>query len=92
MLVPLFAAAVFVSAAWAAPTAEEVRAWKIGEGVQTTSGLVMGHEAAWPAGSAVSEYLGIPFAQPPVGELRWQKPVAFRGNGTINNAKFVSIN
>jgi hypothetical protein len=64
--------------------------WRIGDSVQTTSGLVRGHEAAWPEKSGVSEYLGIPFAQPPVGPLRWKKPVPFKGNGTLKGDKFVS--
>jgi hypothetical protein len=51
--------------------------------VETTSGKVKGHIAKWPAGSAVSEYLGIPYAVPPLGQLRFAAPKAYRGNGTV---------
>jgi hypothetical protein len=42
--------------------------WKIGDTVETTSGPVQGHASDWQP--SVSEYLGIPFAVPPVGNLR----------------------
>ncbi|KAK2059768.1 carboxylesterase [Colletotrichum caudatum] len=60
--------------------------WTIGQPVQTTSGLVRGHAA----GSAVqvSEYLGIPYAQPPVGTLRFQPPAKFTGSSIINGSAF----
>lgn len=52
--------------------------------VQTSSGLVKGHRAPWPENNDVVEFLGIPFAQPPVGELRFAAPRplddAARGN------------
>lgn len=61
--------------------------WTVGQTVQTTSGSVQGHAAA--NASDVSEYLGIPFAQPPVGNLRFQPPRAYNGSGTINGTNFV---
>jgi Carboxylesterase family len=75
----------------ALPTGQDTEsAWVIGQPVKTSSGDVIGHEAAWPANAGVSAYLGIPFGQPPVGDLRFEKPVAFKGNGTITASKFVS--
>jgi hypothetical protein len=40
--------------------------------VQTTNGPITGHLA--PNTSCVLEYLGIPYAQPPVGDLRFAPP------------------
>ncbi|BCS26843.1 uncharacterized protein APUU_51554A [Aspergillus puulaauensis] len=54
--------------------------------VNTTSGMVSGHAA--PNTTGVSEYLGIPFAQPPVGELRFAPPQPYKGNGHINGTKY----
>lgn len=61
--------------------------WIVGQTVSTTSGLVVGHAAA--DASEVSEYLGIRYAVPPVGPLRFQPPVRYTGNGTVNATVFV---
>jgi hypothetical protein len=61
--------------------------WTIGQTVQTSSGPVQGHAA--PHASNVSEYLAIPYALPPVGNLRFQPPVRYRGNTTISGETFV---
>ena len=50
--------------------------------IQTTSGVVQGHTAAWPQGSTVQEYLGVPYAQPPLGPLRFAAPKAYQSNNT----------
>jgi hypothetical protein len=60
----------------------------VGKPVKTSSGTVVGHAAS--IGLQVSEYLGIPFAKPPIGELRFAAPQKFQGNGTIAASKYVS--
>lgn len=62
--------------------------WTIGQTVQTSSGPVKGHAALNE--SEVSEYLGIPFAKPPIGDLRFAAPVAYNGTATLNGTSFVS--
>ena len=58
-----------------------------GTPVNTTSGLVHGHRA--PNATQVSEYLGIPFAQPPVGQLRFAPPVRYVGTGDVHGDVYV---
>ena len=61
--------------------------WTVGQTVQTDSGIVVGHAA--PDVTSVSEYLGIPYAQPPVGDLRFAAPVRYASNDTIVASAFV---
>lgn len=63
--------------------------WTIGQTVQTTSGPVQGQAAK--NATSVSEYLGIPYAQPPVGRLRFQPPLRFSGSTTINGSNFGNV-
>ncbi|AEO64661.1 uncharacterized protein THITE_2037188 [Thermothielavioides terrestris NRRL 8126] len=60
--------------------------WKVGQTVKTTSGPVGGHAASLAPG--VSEYLGIPYAEPPVGSLRFQPPVRYNGSKKIDGKSF----
>ncbi|PQE14960.1 hypothetical protein CJF32_00002485 [Rutstroemia sp. NJR-2017a WRK4] len=52
----------------------------------TSSGLVAGHTAA--NRHSVTEYLGIPFAQPPIAHLRFAAPQPYIGTGFINGTDF----
>ena len=42
--------------------------------VSVTGGVVRGSVVQAPQGGDVEEYLGIPYAQPPVGALRFAAP------------------
>ncbi|KAH8586802.1 carboxylesterase [Bisporella sp. PMI_857] len=59
----------------------------VGKRVKTTSGFVTGHPA--PNASQVSEYLGIRYAKPPVGALRFAPPLAYvNPGGTVDGSNF----
>ncbi|ETS75635.1 hypothetical protein PFICI_12579 [Pestalotiopsis fici W106-1] len=64
--------------------------WTVGQVVDTTSGPVTGHAAS--NNTQVSEYLGIPYAKPPVDDLRWQPPVEYTGTAPINGTTFPLYN
>lgn len=63
--------------------------WTIGQTVQTSSGPVSGHSAS--NDSKVSEYLGIPFGQAPIGDLRFAAPVRFNGTAPLDGSDFVGL-
>lgn len=54
--------------------------------VPTTNGLITGHVPS--ISNCVVEFLGIPYAQPPVGQLRFESPVKL--NGTTKS--FIATN
>jgi carboxylesterase type B len=58
--------------------------------VTVTNGTILGSYCPCPFTSVVA-YLGIPFAQPPVGALRWNAPLSYNStypNGSINATTF----
>lgn len=57
--------------------------------VETKNGPIQGHLAE--NRSDVTEFLGIPFAQPPVGDLRFAAPEAYERRGLHVADKFVGI-
>ena len=63
--------------------------WTVGQRVQTSSGPVSGQAAANE--SEVSQYLGIPFAQAPTGNLRFAPPIQFNGTELIDGSSFVGL-
>ena len=54
--------------------------------VNTTNGQVIGHSAR--NRSDVVEYLGIPFAQPPLGQLRFDAPRSYNQTGIYNASEY----
>lgn len=62
------------------------RPFSVGQEVSTTSGIIHGHAAA--NRTEVSEYLGIPFAQPPLGSLRFAAPKPYRSSAHFNASSF----
>nr|POE82248.1 para-nitrobenzyl esterase [Quercus suber] len=63
--------------------------FKVGQAVLTTSGLVHGHAAS--NATQVSEYLGIPFAQPPLGDLRFAPPEPYRSRANLSGAAYGNV-
>ncbi|KFZ08291.1 hypothetical protein V502_09444 [Pseudogymnoascus sp. VKM F-4520 (FW-2644)] len=56
----------------------------VGRTIKTSSGPVSGR--AGSVESRVSTYLGIPYAQPPVGNLRFMPPKKYHGDKLINGS------
>ncbi|KAK3291614.1 Alpha/Beta hydrolase protein [Chaetomium fimeti] len=77
---------IALAAPLAAASACRPPKWTVGQTVHTSSGPVEGHAAS--TASEVSEYLGIPYAQPPVGSLRFQPPVRYTGETKISGKSF----
>jgi hypothetical protein len=63
--------------------------WVVGQEIVTTSGKVKGSPASRPGYSEVSQYVGIPFAEPPMGALRWMPAKKYISNKTIDATKWV---
>jgi cholinesterase len=71
----------------AQPSRIEKQDWLIGQEVKTRSGIVKGHASQFR--KEVSEYVGIPYAKPPVGALRFAPPVKYAGTGSFNASSYV---
>jgi hypothetical protein len=64
------------------------RGWQPGQPVRTSSGTIYGQPGKYRRD--VSEYLGIRYAQPPVGRLRFAAPQKYRADGYVNATTYVS--
>jgi hypothetical protein len=56
--------------------------------VETGNGQIAGHRSS--EAEDVWEYLGIPYAQPPLGDLRFAAPQKYKGRESYNATNFVS--
>jgi hypothetical protein len=63
--------------------------WIPGKLVKTQSGLVQGRLAS--EFTQVSAYLGIPYAKPPLDDLRFEVPEKFEGHSVVDGTKFVRL-
>lgn len=66
--------------------AAEDSKFTVGRVVRTSSGPVAGH-AATPIAD-VSVYLGIPYAKPPIGNMRFKSPQKYTGTTPIDRSKY----
>ena len=62
--------------------------FQVGQKVRTTSGIVAGKAAS--ALTDVSEYLGIPYAKPPTGSLRFAAPERFVSGAQVSATSYVT--
>jgi hypothetical protein len=85
-LLAICSLSAIVTAKPTAQTSQSQIAWNVGQRVQVAGGVIEGQPSKWQPD--VSEYLGIPFAQPPVGPLRFAAPKPIQINGTIKANKF----
>lgn len=91
ILTALLSLAVFLSHVFAGSPHHHAkgRTFTVGQAVRTSSGSITGHPAS--SRPDVSEYLGIPFAKPPIGDLRFAAPEAYVGSGNINATVYVRV-
>ncbi|KAL0939828.1 carboxylesterase [Colletotrichum truncatum] len=71
------------TAVWTPAAASPCSPWLT---VNTTNGAITGHAAS--NSSSVIEYLGIPYAKPPVGNLRFAAPERFSGDAPFEASSF----
>lgn len=88
-LLGIFSSAVALSPLTKNGVVLHQKRWTVGQTVETSSGSVQGHASSNL--TEVSEYLGIPYAQPPLGKLRFQPPVKYSGTKLIVADAFVRI-
>ena len=77
---------------YAAPTSQQITRAELSYEkprcpvVQTESGAVVGKIETLPHGKTVYKYLGIPYAEPPVGKLRFAAPIPAKRWSGIKDA------
>jgi cholinesterase len=85
-LLAIHSLGALVAAEPAAEFSKPEIAWTVGQRVQAAGAVIHGQASKWQP--EVSEYLGIPFAQPPIGDLRFAAPKPIQINGTFVAHKF----
>ncbi|KAL8710459.1 MAG: hypothetical protein Q9220_004891 [cf. Caloplaca sp. 1 TL-2023] len=80
--------ALFVSLALFSLSLTSAHNFPVGTKVQTSSGVIIGHAAR--NRTRVSEYLGIPYARPPVGDLRFAAPQSFSSSSVFNASSYIN--
>lgn len=83
ILAPLLALASAVHADTATSSGTDFQSFLT---VRTTNGPIKGHAAS--NSQSVIEYLGIPYAKPPIGDLRFAPPKRFTDNKYYEAAHF----
>ncbi|QDS74501.1 hypothetical protein FKW77_007054 [Venturia effusa] len=73
-------------------SAASSKQWAVGQQVSTTSGKVKGRAATRAGYEEVSEYVGIPFAHPPQGPLRWMPPKPLKSDELVDATKWSASN
>ncbi|KAJ5668896.1 hypothetical protein N7462_009966 [Penicillium macrosclerotiorum] len=84
-LIAFLVVEIFALVGFAAPTSSPGSTLAAGLLVETSSGHIQGFVNL--TAPDVRQFLGVPFAEPPVGDLRFAKPQAKQPNGTIDAYK-----
>lgn len=81
LILPFLAAVIHSAAQWTGPSPSSA--------VNTSSGLISGHAAK--NRTDILEYLGIPYAQPPIGKLRFAPPQPYSSSEPFNASSYVGL-
>ena len=86
MLGRIFCLAAAFAVGFASPTSSAKRGKDTGLKIQTSSGLIEGFFNS--TAPDVRQFLGVPFAEPPIGDLRFARPEVYKPKGNIKAYQF----